>query len=177
MVFRKCLDSSLRYMVWLLGLVLCRAGVGLLGAFQLRISFEMLSFPWKGTGGSGRHWVNPSQWSAIVTGPFLWSCCPVGWPLHIPMLVVIPSLGSPWHLPLLGFTRFFLALKGISAVPGWARTTNLSVNSRTRSPIAPQRLMSCVTRGAELLTVFSECCWWCLGVLNNDSSTAGTQQT
>ena len=25
-------------------------------------------------------------------------------------------------------------------VPGWARTTNLSVNSRTRWPIAPQRL-------------------------------------
>lgn len=27
------------------------------------------------------------------------------------------------------------------AAPGWARTTNLSVNSRTRYPIAPRRVL------------------------------------
>lgn len=157
-------------MVWLFGLVLCRAGAGL-WTFWVPSNSEYLrcwAFPRKGPGGSGRHWVNPSQQSAIVTGTFVWSCYPVGWPQHILMLAVIPSLGRTCTSPYWASWGSFWPLKGISPVPGWAWTTNLSVNSWTRSPIVPQRPMCCTPRGAEFLTVFTECCWWCLCVLNNN---------
>ena len=49
---------------------------------------------------------------------------------NVPYFMVILTW-SDWSLYKVLFIK--------SPVPGWARTTNLSVNSRTRYPIAPQR--------------------------------------
>lgn len=146
--FKKYLDNTLRHMVWLLGVSCARQELDFdepfgslpthLWRFELSLEMNLgvlADTKWPQPGKVPLwhiHFCEAAlQWGGRSTYWCLWLSLP--W-------------GRTWHFPLLGFTSCFCLIKGISSVPGWARTTNLSVNSRTRSPIAPQRLMWCTSQ-------------------------------